>query len=181
VRCSESQSCPRKREVPFIRFYCTISHVSVCVHFPFVILSGQSQNRSLHMMSFYAQSGKSINLCVGMRPPPLKDPCLRCQSVYRDEPRLDPGSSGAAAQSLPPAKKATILFSFRSTHSPSQFAQVRDQSSTTPTDRNLSSSINAQLPSATEQPLRTGTWVLPPVSKPVAAMSPATCQLRTMG
>ena len=139
-------------------------------------------------MSFYAQSGMySINLSVGMRPPPLKGPPC-CQSVYRDEPRLGLGQwqSGAAAQSLPLAKKATILFSFSflSAHSlPSQFTQVRDQASTTPTDRKLSSSriIKSQPPPATEQPLRTRTWVLLPVSKPVAAMSPATCQLRTMG
>jgi hypothetical protein len=113
VRCSESQRCPRKREVKYLSFISTISHVSVSGYLPFVILSGQLQNRSLHMMSFYAQSGILYRSVVrGCGRPPLRDPCPRCQSVYRDEPRLGLGPSGAAAQSLPPAKKATILFSF---------------------------------------------------------------------
>jgi hypothetical protein len=128
---------PKKRSTEYLSFISTISHASVSGYIPFVILSGQLQNRSLHLMSLYAQSGMYKSECgdAPMRPPPLKGPPC-CQSVYRDEPRLGPGlwwQSGAAAQSLPLARKATILFSFSSlsTHSlPSQFTQVRDQAST---------------------------------------------------
>jgi hypothetical protein len=92
-----------------------------------------------------------------MRPPPLRDPGRVANQFIVTSQGWGWAVWGSCTE-LTACKKShdPLLFLIPLQHipSPSQFTQVRDQSSTTPTDQKLSSSINTQLPSATEQPRR---------------------------